>query len=122
VRVNRREESGVVILDVEGKILGGEDSQSLRGEIDQVIDSNGPSLLLNLKDVPWMNSSGLGIVLAGYIRMKDYGGDLKLVHIHERVRGILVTTKIIDILEVFEDEEKAIESFAGEGSGEPQRS
>ena len=59
-----------------------------------------------------MNSSGLGILLSGYLRMKENGGAVKFINVQERVMEILVTTKLVHVLEVFDDEEKALTSFA----------
>jgi anti-sigma B factor antagonist len=117
----RRERGGVVILDLDGKILGGEESEALRREIDRAVREKAPALLLNLSGVPWLNSSGLGILLSGYLRLKEAGGEVKFMRAQERVRGILTTTKLLHVLEVFDDEEKALASFHRRGP-EPVRS
>ncbi len=114
----RIEERGVIVLKLSGKILGGKKSASLADEIDRFVEAKGKSLLFDLDEVPWMNSSGLGIFLAAFIRIREGGGTMKFVHVQDRVRGILVTTKLIDILEVFEDETEAIKSFHHTKSGE----
>jgi len=117
LKLNRREREGIVILDLEGKILGGEDAEPLRAEIERVADGGCCRLLLNLAGVPWLNSSGLGVLLSGYLRLRGNGRAMKLLNVQERVREILTTTKLIHLLEVFDDEEKAIASFTGEESG-----
>jgi anti-sigma B factor antagonist len=111
VKLVRREVGGVVVLDLEGKILGGEES-----EVDRAVRERTPALLLNLSGVPWLNSSGLGILLSGYLRLKENGGDVKFLKAQERVRGILTTTKLVHVLEVFDDEDLAIRSFPRRGS------
>lgn len=121
MKLSRRENRGVVILDLEGKVLGGEESEILRLEIDRAIRERTPALLLNLHGVPWLNSSGLGILLSGYLRLKEQGGEVKFMRAQERVSGILTTTKLLHVLEVFDDEEKAVGSFGGRGQ-EPVRS
>ncbi|RPJ44086.1 MAG: anti-sigma factor antagonist [Candidatus Latescibacterota bacterium] len=121
MKLSRRENRGVVILDLEGKVLGGEESEVLRREIDRAIRERTPALLLNLSGVPWLNSSGLGILLSGYLRLKEQGGEVKFMRAQERVSGILTTTKLLHVLEVFDDEEKAVGSFGGRGQ-EPVRS
>ena len=112
LKVEQRECGGVVILDLEGKILGGEDSDPLREEMDRLVEAGTPKLILNLEGVPWLNSSGLGVLLSGFLRLRDLGSEVKFLNIQERVRGILITTKLVQMLEVFEDEEKAVASFA----------
>ncbi|MBN1827060.1 MAG: STAS domain-containing protein [Candidatus Eisenbacteria bacterium] len=116
MKVQRRERDGVVVLDLSGKILGGNDSEDLKNEIDRAIDEGIPSLLINLGGVAWMNSSGLGILLSGFLRLKEKGGATKFLRVQPRVKEILVTTKLIQVLEVFDDEEEAIRSFAEGGS------
>ena len=116
MKLVRREVGGVVVLDLEGKILGGEESEALRREIDRAVRERTPALLLNLSGVPWLNSSGLGILLSGYLRLKENGGDVKFLKAQERVRGILTTTKLVHVLEVFDDEDLAIRSFPRRGS------
>jgi len=117
LKVSRRERGGVVLLDLEGKVLGGEESDCLREEMERVIRERTPRLILNLSGVPWLNSSGLGILLSGYLRLKEMGGVVKFIGMQERVRGILTTTKLIQVLEVLDDEAEAIASFAGGGRG-----
>lgn len=114
--VQRRERDGVIVLDLNGKILGGEDSEDLKSEIDRVVDESLPSVLLDLSGVPWMNSSGLGILLSGFLRLKEKGGVMKFLHVQPRVKEILVTTKLIQVLEVFDDEEEAVRSFPAGGT------
>lgn len=122
MKLNRREAGGVVILDLEGKILGGEDSEALRREFDRALETKAPRMLVNLDGVPWMNSSGLGVLLSGYLRLLEQGGAVKFVHVQERVRGILITTKLVHVLEVFDDEQEAIDSFVPDRSGAAERS
>ncbi|MFH1278750.1 MAG: STAS domain-containing protein [Candidatus Eisenbacteria bacterium] len=117
MNLKRREERGVVILDLEGKILGGEDSEALRREFERAIGARTPRVLVNLAEVPWLNSSGLGVLLSGYLRLLEKGGTVKFVNVQERVRGILITTKLVHVLEVFDDEKEAIDSFVPDGFG-----
>ncbi len=121
MELKRHEKEGVVFLEVMGKILGGRDSDALSKEIDKVVEAEEKCLVLNLGNVPWMNSSGLGIMLAAFIRLRNYGGVLKFLHVQDRVHAILVTTKLIDILEVYDDEKAAIDSFSATNQNEPHR-
>jgi anti-sigma B factor antagonist len=109
-----RKVGDLTILDLSGKILGGAESDSLRRELDRAIGRGDWKLLINLTDVPWMNSAGLGILLSAYSRMKDRGGKLRFFGVGERVRGILKTTKLLTVLDVLDDEESGIQGFAVE--------
>ncbi len=100
------------ILDLEGKILGGPESDGLRLELERCLEARERQLLVNLTGVPWMNSAGLGILLSVYSRMKEQDGVVRFFGVGERVRGILRTTKLLTVLDVFDDEETGIQSFA----------
>ncbi len=102
----------LVVLDIEGKILGGSESDGLRQELKQCLEAGERQLLVNLSGVPWMNSAGLGILLSVYSRMKEREGIVRFFGVRERVRGILRTTKLLTVLEVFDDEETGIQSFS----------
>jgi anti-sigma B factor antagonist len=106
-----------MILDLSGKILGGTESDPLRRELDGILAAGHRKLLVNLTEVPWMNSAGLGILLSAYSRMKDQGGQVRFFGVGDRVRGILRTTKLLTVLDVLDDEESGIHGFAVEGSG-----
>jgi len=121
VKLNRREIDGVVILELEGKVLGGEDSEPLRRAFEEALQEPRPRILLNLAGVGWLNSAGLGVLLSGYLRVRDAGGEMKFLNVQERVRGILITTKLVRVLEVFNNEEKALASFTGKGTEPAER-
>jgi anti-sigma B factor antagonist len=110
--VSTRERSGVVVLDVAGRIMGGAESDPLREAFRLHAERGARRVIVNLQDVPWMNSSGLGVLLAAFIQMRKLGGEIKFVHLQERVRGILTTTKLVTMIETWEDEEAALRSFA----------
>jgi anti-sigma B factor antagonist len=118
VDVATRRAGDVTVVEITGKILGGPESDVLRHELDRVLEGGAQRLLVDLDGVPWMNSAGLGILLAAYSRMKERGGVMKFSGVGERVRGILRTTKLLTVLESFADEESGIQSFAGGGAGE----
>jgi anti-sigma B factor antagonist len=111
VEVSVRQEGDLTILRLAGKILGGHESDELRRELDRLFERGDRRLLVDLTDVPWMNSAGLGILLSAYARMKEDGGTIRFSGAGERVRGILKTTKLLTVLEVHDDEESGIQSF-----------
>jgi anti-sigma B factor antagonist len=112
VDVSVRRIDGLVILDLRGKILGGPESDALRIELDRLLADGERNLLINLSEVPWMNSAGLGILLSAYSRMREREGTVRFFGVGERVRGILRTTKLLTVLDVLDDEESGIQSFA----------
>ena len=117
VEVNIRQLQDVTILDLSGKILGGSESDGLRIEMDQILHGEGRKILVNLNQVPWMNSAGLGILLSGYSRLRENGGAMAFYGVQERVREILETTKLVTVLEIFADEESGLKKLRSGGSG-----
>jgi anti-sigma B factor antagonist len=110
--ISERKSGDVTILDVEGKILLGEGDVQLKRKIDELIERNEKLLLLNLANVPYMDSGGLGEVVRSYTTVKRAGGDLKLVNATKRISDLLTITKLITVFEVFDDEAAAVGSFA----------
>jgi anti-sigma B factor antagonist len=110
--ITERKSGDVTILDVEGKILLGEGDVQLKRKIDELIERNEKLLLLNLANVPYMDSGGLGEVVRSYTTVKRAGGDLKLVNATKRISDLLTITKLITVFEVFDDEANAVNSFA----------
>lgn len=107
----------IPILKVRGTVLGGPESDGLRAELERVLSGGARRLLVDLADVPWMNSAGLGIFLSAYSRMRERGGELRLCGVGPRVHEMLRTTKLLTVLVVLDDEEAGIRSFRGESSG-----
>jgi len=117
VGVSVRRVGDVTVLEVSGKILGGPESDGLRSELDGVVARGERKLLVDLSGVPWMNSAGLGILLAAYSRLREQGGVVRFSGVGERVRGILHTTKLLTVLDLVDDETTGIRSFAGQAGG-----
>lgn len=116
MNVTVRRARNVVILELSGKILGGTESDCLRERLDEILAAGEDRVLVNLARVPWMNSAGLGILLSGYSRMQDRGGTMAFCGVQERVRGILRTTKLLTVLDIFDDERAGVEGLGSEGA------
>jgi anti-sigma B factor antagonist len=110
--ITERKSGDVTILDVEGKILLGEGDVQLKRKIDELIERSENKLLLNLANVPYMDSGGLGEIVRSYTTVKRAGGDLKLLNATKRISDLLMITKLITVFEVFEDEAAAVKSYA----------
>lgn len=111
MKVKRREDGDVVILEVSGKVMGGPDSDSFKSVIQGLIDEDVNKLLIDLSDVPWMNSSGVGILISAYTSMKNAGANVKFLNINERVKSILMVTKLLTVFESYYSEADALASF-----------
>lgn len=109
--IRKREREGVVILDLNGRLIVGEPSGALREEILSLSQAGRKSVILNLKEVDFIDSTGLGAMVICYTTMKKTGGALKLLNLAERGIELLVLTKLTSVFEVFTDEQDAVNSF-----------
>jgi len=109
--IAERRTNSTVILDLEGNIRLGEGSRELHEAIRLLVEKGEKEILLNLANVSYVDSSGLGELVAGYTTLQKSGGQMKLLNLTERVSELMVITKLLTVFEVYEDEEKAINSF-----------
>jgi anti-sigma B factor antagonist len=112
MKIRQREVDEVVILDVNGKIMGGPDSDVFRNAIRALVDGGKRKVLVNLEEVSWINSTGLGILIDGFSTLQKSGGKLKLVNVSPRIESLLAVTKLSTIFESFRQEDEAVRSFA----------
>ncbi len=106
-----RHVDGVTVLDLSGKITLGEASGKLRGAVQDAL-SGSKKILLNLADVNYIDSAGLGELVSAFTTVKNAGGELKLLNLTKKVRDLLVITKLLTVFDVKDNEGEAIKSFA----------
>jgi len=111
VRLKTHRKSGVDILETSGKVTLGEGTSTLRKKIRELIDDGSRRILLNMTEVTYMDSSGVGELVAAHSTMSTAGGEIKLLNVSPRVRQILQMTRVDRVYEIFEDEELAVDSF-----------
>lgn len=111
MNIKERKLEDVTVLDLDGKFVLGQDGQ-FKQRVATNIEGGGRKLIVNLSGVNYMDSSGLGELISGYISMKRVNGLMKLIHISDRLNQLLVITKLITVFETFDSEEAAISSFA----------
>jgi anti-sigma B factor antagonist len=102
----------VTVIDVAGRITLGEGSSALRETLRDLVAKNQTQILLNLADVTYIDSSGIGELVSGYTTVTNTGGSLKLLNLNKRVKDLLQITKLYTVFEVHEDEAAAIRSYA----------
>ncbi len=112
MKIKERLRDGVAILELSGKIMGGPDSERFSSTLKSLIHEGVHHVLVDLKEVTWVNSTGLGILISGYTTMKRNNGELKLLNVSERIDSIFMVTKLYSVFESYKDEEEAIVSFA----------
>ncbi len=112
MKLTTREVSGVTVVDLSGKITLGEGGMTLRDEVRKLLAVGSKKILLNLGDVNYIDSSGLGELVSAYTAVKNAGGELKLLNLTSKVRDLLVITKLVTVFDVKDDETAAVASFA----------
>ncbi len=112
LRVESRKVDGVTILDMEGRIVLGEPTAALRDEFEKLIDRGDKKILMNLEGVSYIDSSGLGALVSGFMTVKNRQGQMKLLSLTSKVRELLQITKLLTVFEVFDDESTALDSFS----------
>lgn len=109
--VKTRQIDGISIVDVSGRITLGEGSSSVRDALRDLISKGEKKVLLNLSEVSYIDSSGIGELVAGYTTISNQGGTLKLVGLNKRVKDLLQITKLYTVFDVHEEEAHALRSF-----------
>jgi anti-sigma B factor antagonist len=111
LEITQREREGIVILGLTGRITAGDEVSRFRAEVEKAIQTPEPKLILNLKGVDYIDSTGLGALVISSTGARKAGGAVRLVHLNRRNMELLVMTKIDTIFEVFDDETEAVNSF-----------
>lgn len=109
--VKERQAGDVTILDLRGEVRIGEGSIALRDAIRNLADNGKKKLLLNLAGVSYIDSSGIGELIANYTTVSRQGGQLKLLKLTDRVQNLLVITKLLTVFDTYEDEAEALKTF-----------
>jgi anti-sigma B factor antagonist len=106
-----RQVRGVTVVDIEGRIVLGEESARLRELVNELLKSGHRKILFNLVDVQYIDSSGLGSLVSAFTSVRRQGGELKLLHLTSRVHDVLQITKLYTVFDIMDDEAVAINSF-----------
>jgi anti-sigma B factor antagonist len=111
MHVEVRENAGVVVVDLKGRLTAGLGDQILRESIDELLAEGKKKILLNLSEVEFVDSAGVGELVAGLRTAKRFGALLKLLKVSERVQGTLYMARLLPIFEMYGDEAEAIATF-----------
>ena len=112
IQVTNRVVGDLSVIDVAGRITLGEGASALRENIRGLVGKGNKKILLNLSDVSYIDSSGIGELVSGFTTVTNQGGVLKLLGLTKRVKDLLQITKLYTVFEVFDDEAAAVRSFA----------
>jgi anti-sigma B factor antagonist len=111
LEIHEREREGIVLLDLKGRIIAGDEVGLFRSAIERLSEAPQPKIILNLHGVDYIDSMGLGTMVMCYTRLQKIGGLAKLSQLNRRNLELLLLTKIDTIFEVFDDETEAVNSF-----------
>jgi anti-sigma B factor antagonist len=111
VKIKKRQEGEVMILDLSGKIMGGDDFDLFNNTIKDLVGDGFVDIVLNMKGVKWINSTGLGLMVSAYTSLVKQGGRMKVCEVSDRIDNILHVTQLELIFETFEKEADAMGSF-----------
>ncbi len=111
MKLKTREQDGVLILEVKGRMLGGPEAAVFHDTIKGEIAKGHKHFVLDLGGVDWMNSSGLGLLIGGLTTIRNAGGDLKLAAVTDKIESLLMITKLVTIFESYTTVEEALKSF-----------
>ena len=111
VKLTTRQVGDVSVVDVAGRITLGEGSSALRDTLRAMVGKSQKKILLNLGEVSYIDSSGIGELVSGFTTVTNSGGELKLLNLNKRVKDLLQITKLYTVFDVHEDEAHAVRSF-----------
>src|ERR1700683_4609834 len=111
MKTSTRQVDGVTIVDCSGRITLGEGSVILRDTVRELVTKGQKKILLNLGDVTYIDSSGIGELVSGFTTVTNSGGQLKVLGLNKRVKDLLQITKLYTVFDVHEEEAGAIRSF-----------
>jgi anti-sigma B factor antagonist len=109
--IDRREVSHVTILDIEGRIVLGDEIGDLRDAIHDLIKQDKKKIILNLAGVDYIDSSGVGELVGCFTTVRNSGGELKLLNLTQKVQDVLHVTKLYTVFDIKDDEFHAVKSF-----------
>ncbi|MBI2956457.1 MAG: STAS domain-containing protein [Acidobacteria bacterium] len=112
VKIDKREVGGVTVVDLSGRLTLGDASAQLRQTLHELLDQGKKKIVLNLGQVGYIDSSGLGELVSGFTTVKNKGGMLKLANLTDKVNDLLTITKLYTVFEIHNDENTAVQSFS----------
>lgn len=111
LNIRERQAGDVTVLDMDGKITIGEGSVSLRSAVRRLIEEGKKKILLNLSNVSYVDSSGIGELVSSFTTVQREGGQLKLLKLTQKIRDLLGITKLLTVFDTYDDESQALNSF-----------
>lgn len=116
LRLKRREVDGVVIVDVDGNLMGGPgpDSKKFHDFIKEPLSEGKKNIIVNLRKVKWANSMGIGMLIGAFTSIKNAGGEMVLTHVTDRINSVFITTQLNRVFTTFDTDDEAVRYLLGD--------
>ena len=111
MKIKTTEKYGAIIIELKGNVMGGDDTKDFNNLLHKLIDEEKTRVIIDLGDVKFMNSSGLGMMIGGLTTMKKANGQYKLANVTDKIESLLIITKLITIFEHYDSVDAAVESL-----------
>jgi anti-sigma B factor antagonist len=112
MKIKTSEKYEAVVIELKGNVMGGDDTKEFNDLLHKLIDEQKTRIVIDLADVKFMNSSGLGMLIGGLTTVKKANGQYKLANVTDKIESLLIITKLITIFETYDSVDKALESFS----------
>jgi len=111
MKLKTKDVNTVTVIELKGNVMGGPDATALNDELHKLIESKKTKVVIDLHDVKFMNSSGLGMLIGSLTTMRNAGGDLKIARASDKIESLLIVTKLITVFDHHENVDKAVAAF-----------
>ena len=111
MKLKSKETNNVTVIELKGNVMGGPDATALNDELHKLIEAKKTKVVIDLHEVKFMNSSGLGMLIGSLTTIRNAGGDLKIARASEKIESLLIVTKLITVFDHQESVEKAVAAF-----------
>lgn len=116
LKIQMRQAGGAMILDLDGRITLGEGSGALRDAVQSTLAGGQKSIILNMGNVSYVDSAGLGELVGGFTTVANQGGELKLMNVQKKMKDLMQITKLYTVFSTYENEADAVASFANKSA------
>jgi anti-sigma B factor antagonist len=111
MKISDEVKGDVVIIHLEGKVMGGPDATMFHGKLHEYVDAGKKKIVVDLKKVEWMSSVGLGMLISALTTLRNSDGQLKLANVTQGIQSLLTITRLVTIFEAHDSVEEAINAF-----------
>jgi anti-sigma B factor antagonist len=112
MEIDERTVGDVVVLDIKGRVQLGEGDEMLKDKVNSLLNQGRKKIVLNLAEVPYIDSAGLGEVVRTFTTVSRQGGQLKLLNLTKRITDLLAITKLLTVFDTYDSEQDAVQSFS----------